>query len=151
MDKKKFLIIALIIFFAAFLVWNWRFQDRVQAKEFVGHVQEVQGNSIMAQGVFILLTRPENSDYKNNKKAEILVTPETKFTKTIWYMPKPVTGASFDPDKIRKEEVPGVLSELTQNVVGMPIRVLSSKNIFNKAKFTASEVQYLKQVYPDLD
>ncbi len=128
----------------------WQSRPKVSAHEFVGQVSKVEGSQVYAKGNFIL-DKNKNLDLALKKEVVIQVSDKTKFVKTLNYLPGPKDlgpNGSFDFNKLKKEIVAGQLSDLTDNVSGLTIHAKSDINIYNKSKFTASEVDYLKDVSP---
>ena len=81
---------------------------------------------------------------------EVVIGKDTKIEKESWYMltdeQLAKSGGKWNPDDLMKEKGPGVKEELAKS---RSINIKTTKNIFNKTKFTASSLTYLYMIYPD--
>lgn len=150
--NKKFLLltITVAILVGGFLLWR---RSGVVSHEFVGRVQKVENNQIILKGYFVI--KNNSSELVSAPKTEdisVLVTGDTKFTKTLIYLPTTdelkKTDGKYDPKNLKKEETSGSLDDIVNGVENMSITVKNNKNIYNKRSFVAQEILYTEPVFP---
>lgn len=151
-NKKIALGLVIVCSLSALLAFNF-WMNRVVADNFQGQLQEVKGTKLYIDGIYALgdnLINPEIII----KGVEVSVTSETRFIKTLWYLPSmeelKKTKGRWNPDEIRKEQVEGSLDDLfkQQNRSPISVRVISEKNIYNLVGFEAGSIEYVKMVDP---
>lgn len=152
--KTAFSTLAIILLaVAGFFASKFLFGERGEAKEFIGQVEKVENNVIWTRGVFVNPDKPELAKKISSKNVEIKVSSETVIVKILMYMPTSEelkkTGGRWNPADLRREEVLGMLTDLTDRKQGLTIKATSDKNIFNKSKFTAKRIEFVEQVYSD--
>jgi len=147
------IVSALVLAVAGFFVSRFIFQKRIEAKEFIGQVQKVEGSSVFLKGIFVTPDKPELARNGFNENVEIEIGPATQIVKIVMYMPTlkelEKTGGRWNPAELKREEKPGAIIDLTYKKEGLTIRVVSETNIFNKSKFIPQRIEYVEQVYPD--
>jgi hypothetical protein len=146
-NKILGVVLIAVILSAILLVTLLLFRNKAESHKFVGKVKSMEGNTIIAEGVFI---SPENPDSATQRipNVRINITPQTKFTKNMVILPTKEelvkTGGYFDGTKLKRESVPGSFEILGQDIKNNEITIEagSSKNIYHLDSFTADSVFY---------
>lgn len=154
-NKKVLLTLTLALLFliAGFFVSKF-FLNRITAKEFVGNIQKIEGNTIYVKGLYVVPEKPELADQQRGftQEVQVLVSQDTQLIKIVLHMPTieelKKTNGRWDPNKLPKEEVPANIEELTNKKEGLIIHVLTKNNIFKKSKFVAKRIEFVQEVYP---
>lgn len=122
-------------------------QPQYESKEFDGYILKVEGDTIFANGVFVVIDHPELSGSTYRKDVQIKLAPDAKVTRISTSLPNLKAGQSFDYNKLPTETKDSSLLELTaevtgQNVQGLGITAKAGQNIYGQTQFTADEIQY---------
>lgn len=158
MNKKLIVtIIGILVVVVAVLIWNWKFKVTAEAREFVGKVEKIEGSTIYAKGAFIVPDKPEFSGSDYILDVKISVTPETKFTKTLVFLPSAEelekTRGYFDGSKLPRENRDTSL-EMMKNELDnrdIVIEAKANENIFQKSEFLVVEIKYTAQFIEEVD
>ncbi len=149
-NKKIYIGLAIIAVLGGALIWSSWFKDQIIANGFQGQLREVEDNSFFLEGAYLVDDKP--IDVANRKGVWILIAPETKFNKIVWYMPTDEelakTGGRWNPSDLKKEQREGGMGDLLKAAgSGLTITATSNKNIYNKSSFRADSIEYIKQIY----
>lgn len=116
-------------------------------------VQRVEGDTVIAHGQYVdptgvIIESGEDVIFR------IKITPETKISKEIWYMPTDdeleALGGMITVDQVTREVVVGSVDDFSKNdAVGFPLSVIMDYDIGNDKDIIASEIKYLETIYPD--
>ncbi len=142
-NKKLWLalIIVLAVIAGGLIYWQSD-QPKVSAYEFVGQVNKIDGNTVSMNGAFVIKDHPELGK-KDSLGVDVSLTANTKFQKTVLYLP--TTTTTFTTADLKKDIKTVSLDEfktdLTNNKVN--ISVHSDKNIYNSQTFSASGIDYI--------
>ena len=158
MNKKLIIaIIGILVLVVAALIWNWKFKVTAEAREFVGKVEKIEGSTIYAKGAFVVPDKPEFSGSDYIRDVKISITPETKFTKTLVFLPSAKelekTGGYFDGSKLPREnrDASPEMMKNELNSRNIVIEAKANKNIFQKSEFSVVEVKYTVQFVEEID
>lgn len=148
------LVIALVLVVAGFFVSQFFLMEKITSKEFIGSVQKVEGNIVFLKGLYVVPKKPEIMKKEGlDQEVQVVVDGKTEIAKTLMHMPTvkdlAKTNGRWDPDKLQKEEVGGVISDLTDKKQGLIIKVLTDNDIFKKTKFIAKRIEFTEPVYSD--
>jgi len=149
------LIIAFLLIGAGFLLYQRSFKTDYDAFEFIGRIEKIEDNSIFLFGTYFAPDQPDLANAQNQKKVKVMIGSETKFVKTKLFLPTDeelkASGGRFRPDELKREEETGSLDDIKkilENSERFSIRVKSTKDIYGKSKFYASEISYIVPIYP---
>lgn len=155
-NKKIYIVLSVLVVLAGILVGQVWFGERVAADGFQGQLQEVMGNSIFISGAYLDGDIP--LDPTNRKRIEILVGPNTKFTKTVEYLLPMAeviklqeSGQNYKIEDLKREKIEGSLADIVKAAgSGIPVTARVKKgNIYGKTKFKVDTIDYFKLVNPD--
>lgn len=155
--KVYILIAIMVVVVGTFFVWNWKFRVSADAKEFIGKVEKIENNTIYAQGTFVVPDKPEFSNSDQIRSVKILTSPETKFLKTLVFLPSEAelkkTGGYFDGKKLKRENREVSLETMSKELErrDIVVQIKANENIFRKPKFLAAEVGYTVQFIEEID
>jgi hypothetical protein len=153
MSKRAYLIllIAIVVVAAAAGIWAYQKRDKTESKSFVGGIEKVEGSTVTLNGFYEVPAAPEKETPDNRVNVDIIITPDTKLTKTLLHYPTPAelekTGGAYKPSELRQEQVQGSMEDLKSGTVD-GFFAYSEKNIYGKKAFEASEIKYMWTVYP---
>ncbi|MBI2068786.1 MAG: hypothetical protein HYT67_01635 [Candidatus Yanofskybacteria bacterium] len=144
---------AVIIFvIAAGFIWGiWRYANRAQSHQFQGQVVKFSNDELELFGVYLIDGKPNMSDFANPKNVRVKINPNTKFVKTVLYMPTReelnTSKGIWDPAKLKQERQTGSLTDF-KNTEGLGVVVKTPKNSMGNSMLVASEISYTVQIYP---
>jgi|SRR3989344_2647176 len=154
MNKSLIIIIGIVLVSGLLYGFYFYALNNITSKQFNGTVQSVDGNVIFARGSYVYekdgqLVASEEAEVK------IIVTDNTELMKMVTTMPTQAELAAnegkFDFEKLKKEQKPGELSDLTMNVQNQPVSVFTDIDVYGKTDFQAKRIEYAQIVYPDIN
>jgi len=147
--NKKLLISASVLVVLIIVVLSFNLiREKVQAEEFAGKIIKTEGDLIFMTGDFVPENR-QNAPPIEERDVQIVITPETKITKVLLYLPgleDVGSGGRYDPAALKRETVGGSKDDLVADRSNVLVK--SGKNIFGRKKFEAVSIEYLEPVYP---
>lgn len=152
MQNKKlfFAILATVVIIAAAAVWGYLGKGQVKAYEFAGRIEKIEGNVIFTKGVYQNEENPKGIELAEAEK-QIVVSQDTELVKITQIMPTvaelEASGGFYEPEKLKSEQSAGSMDDLNAGLTD-GVFAKSSKNIYNKSKFTATEITYYVREYP---
>ena len=145
------IVIAVIILAIAGSILSVRlYRARITSAEFFGNFGSLKDHSIFADGKFQTSRQTYLPAGNQPFRAEIIVTPTTKFHRTAFYMPTAKelakTGGRFNPDELKKDEsdvdFAAFAKDASGSAWGIGLDVAANGNILNSVKFEASSITY---------
>jgi len=160
-DRKIiFSIIAMIILLMVVFTydkWATYFPgEKIESKEFAGHIDSIEGNLMYVSGSFVSLDHPETG--KVASEIVIEIDSDTKFKRTLLYLPTESeleeTGGVFYPEDLERDvnevnfiELVGDFNSVDY-VGGITIYAKTQENIYGMERILASEIEYTVAVNP---
>ena len=152
--KYLFLVLLLVSFLTTILIYVPKLNYNTStptliSNEFNGNLVEIRDNSVILEGSFLVNDDSiPTSIPEDVTRAEIFLTPSTKITKVLIYIPN--TRNMFKVADLPKEESVATLKILKEDSLGKTIgvQVIAGDNIFGKSKFEANELIYRIPVFP---
>lgn len=144
---RPLVLLLILVLIAAGVYFAFKFEGSgVQAYEFNGQVQKVDGSTIYLYGTYNSAANPELRGADQAREVKIKTNPQTKFVKTVLYRPANFvklvqSGKTLDPNTFRREVKVGALADFKDGGV-REATALSESNIYNKSSFTADSVTY---------
>lgn len=140
-----FVLVGLITFFSLFFYTTY---FSVDSREFAGTLKGVGIDSISVSGSFSSIENPEVAKIPRN--VTIQADSRTKIIKGVVYLPTveelKKTGGTFNGKDLKREEVTGNFESLKADFYNKksPINIFvkTSRNVYGKKTFTASEIKY---------
>lgn len=147
MRKRRLIWVILILILAGLLVFFFLGRrSSVQAYEFNGSVQKVEGQTVFMRGNYNAPDHPELRGGDRTLDAKVKVNKDTKFIQIAIYRPADLNeqiknGKVVDPSEFKREVKTGSLEDLAGgNVQGAVVE--SAKNIYGRSSFTAQSITY---------
>jgi hypothetical protein len=155
----QFSVLAVVVIAGLTLGQHWylnyrQYHGRPTSHLFTGQLFGFQPDgNISARGTVVSDLYPEKSDYAHPQLVTVIVSPTTKFVKTVLYMPTHdeliKSGGKWDPANLHKEEQAGSFDDL-KKMLGTGLNIKTNESIYlSDTRITAQEVDYTTQVYPD--
>lgn len=147
------LVLALIWFGKEWYINYLQYLRQPQSHLFSGQLVEIlDDNSLVVRGTHVKDKTPESSDYIHPYVVTVEIVPDTKFAKTIWYMP---TKAELEKNKgqwnsedLRKEQQSGSVNDF-KNTQGLLLDIITEDDTFFENKtITAKKIEYVVVVHP---
>jgi hypothetical protein len=149
-----FIVVAILVLFGARRYFSPRLYDnQFQSHTFGGQlVQILNDKNLVVKGTFVRDDDPNKSDFTYLYVVTVKVTADTKFIKTLIYMPSQAdlkkSGGFWDPANLKKEQQAGSEEDF-KNTQGLPLTIKTKDRIYVGDKvITAQEISYTKPVYP---
>ncbi len=160
-ERREWIIFTIILPIVVIVVWfgqkgyfNYQqYHNRPQSHQFTGQLMQVLNDGrLVLKGTHVNDTDPDKSDYTHPTVVTVIVTPDTKFVKTLLYLPTKAetakTGGVFYPKDLKREQVAGSLNDFkTEQGLGLTIKTKDSTYLEDKV-IIAIEIDYIKPVYP---
>jgi len=148
--KLAYAAIILVIAIGLFLS-VWRYINRTQSHQFEGQVLKFSNDELELFGTYLIDNKLNMSDFANPKNVRVKINPNTKFLKTVLYMPtleelKNSKGI-WNPANLKQELQTGTLNDF-KNTEGLGVVIKTLKNSMGDSVLVASEISYTVQVYP---
>lgn len=123
-----------------------------QSHQFQGQLIKIADDgSLNMKGTRIIDTDPNSSDYTHTVTVTVKVTGDTKFMKTLLYLPTidevKATGGKYYPKDLKQEQQVGSASDLGSNI-GNWIIIKTANNSVGDSTLNALEIDYTVSVYP---
>ncbi len=147
-----FVAVAVLVWFGDKLYFNYRqYSGRPESHEVQGQLKRISPDSLDVTGVHVFDIYPQNSDFTHPQPLRVKIAPDTKFVRTIWYMPTKAelakTKGMWYPDKLKKEQQVGSIID-PGLVQGISLTIKTSNNSIRDKVIKASEVDYVVRQYP---
>jgi len=145
-------IVAGIVILMSWSWQAWNYYYGPQSHQSSGVLKSVDGDKLIIFGSHINdndINKAE--DFSKRQDLTVVVGSETKFAKSVWYIPMTKeyleeNKIKLDLTKIKKEKLAGSIEDF-KNVKGMPIIVKTKNNSINKSTLKATEIDYTIFVY----
>lgn len=156
---RRGLILGAVVLAASLVAWfgynQWKlpsFMKIAQSHTSAGILKVASSEQLIIFGNHINDDYPNAIDYSQRQDFTVIIKPDTKFTKLVWYFPDSLESiiknrTQIKPAEIRKEKLAGSIDEL-KKIQGASVTVKTKRNTIKKATFEALEVEYVVSVYP---
>ncbi len=149
-EKSKYTkyLVSLFLLLVIVGVSSFFYKSRIVSYSFAGAFKSISGDSILATGSFSPAWDARVS--KESRTVTIVINSKTRVIKVATKLPSAEelakTGGYFDGRKLKREESTSdfetLKKDLTQRAFAVNIFATSSRNIYNKLSFTATEIKY---------
>jgi len=139
-NNKFSIIMAVLIILAVVAYFVFPFGEKaeeVEAYEFFGQVQNVEGDIVYMNGQYMNTATIFIGEEVVSVQVEI--TPETKLIKELIYLPNDELS---DPGELQREVVEGSVNDLIENEALGFITIKTNENILGDLNIVASEINY---------